>query len=105
MKEGIPKFEDYDGKDIKELIWFITIINGEITLFSNDFYLNVNNNIQVIGSEFMNNWKYEEINSKYLLFFQNKNYVLSLDGDNVVLEKENISKNNQLFQLFDIIQN
>ena len=105
MKEGIPKFEDYDGKDIKELIWFITIINGEITLFSNDFYLNVNNNIQVIGSEFMNNWKYEEINSKYLLFFQNKNYVLSLDGDNVVLEKENISKNNQLFQLFDINQN
>ena len=100
----MPKVIEYEGIDIKELVWYITIINGEITLFSNDFYLNVDNNKEVICSEFMNNWKYEEIDSNYLLFSQNKNYVLTLDGNNVILEKENISNNSQLFELFDIRQ-
>ena len=100
----MPKVIEYEGIDIKELVWYITIINGEITLFSNDFYLNVDNNKEVICSEFMNNWKYEEIDSNYLLFSQNKNYVLTLDGNNVILEKENISNNSQLFELFDILQ-
>ena len=104
IKEGMPKVIEYEGIDIKELVWYITIINGEITLFSNDFYLNVDNNKEVICSEFMNNWKYEEIDSNYLLFSQNKNYVLTLDGNNVILEKENISNNSQLFELFDILQ-
>ena len=102
MENGVPKFMDYEGVEINQFFWYITIINGEVTLFSNDFYLSVNENNNIEGSQFMINWKYEEKNSKYLFYYKDKNYVLTLDGNNTRLEKEN-SKKFQQFQLFDII--
>ena len=102
MEKGMPKFKDYLGKDIDEFFWYITIINGEITLFSNDFYLSVDDNKNIKGSEWMTNWKYEEKNNKFLLYYIDKNNVLTLDGNNARLEKENSNKIQQ-FELFDYI--
>ena len=102
MEKGMPKFKDYLGKDIDEFFWYITIINGEITLFSNDFYLSVDDNKNIKGSEWMTNWKYEEKNNKFLLYYIDKNNVLTLDGNNARLEKENSNKIKK-FELFDYI--
>ena len=102
MEKGMPKFKDYLGKDMDEFFWYITIINGEITLFSNDFYLSVDDNKNIKGSEWMTNWKYEEKNNKFLLYYIDKNNVLTLDGNNARLEKENSNKIQQ-FELFDYI--
>ena len=74
-----------------------------MTLFSNDYYLYVEekNNINIKGSEWMINWKYEEENLKYSFYYKNKNNVLTLSGDYALLNKKNGSKN-QLFHLLDM---
>ena len=102
MENGIPKFNDFEGKEIEKFYWYITIINEEITLFSNDLYLSIdNNNNNIKGSEWMTNWKYEQKNSKYLFYYKDKNNVLTLDGNNARLESQN-SKKFQYFDIFDI---
>jgi hypothetical protein len=102
MEKGIPKFIDYEGKEINILFWYITVINGEITLFSNGFYLSVDNYKNIKGSEWMTNWKFENKNGKYLFYYVDKNNVLTLNGNNARLEYENSNKI-QKFDLFDII--
>ena len=102
MENGIFKFNDYAGKEIDIILWYITIINDEITLFSNDLYLTVDNNKNITGSEWMTNWKFEKRNTKYLFYYKDKNNVLTLNGNNASLEKENPYRIQQ-FELFDII--
>ena len=103
MKEGKVIFEGYEGKDIEQFIWYVTILDDEMTLFSNDSYLFVDekNNMEIKGSEWMINWKCEEKNKKYLFYYKDKNNVLTLSGDNALLEKENGS-NSQLFEVLDM---
>ena len=44
MVNGMFIFSDYIGKEIDNFIWYITVINGEMTLFSNGLYLTLDNN-------------------------------------------------------------
>ena len=102
MEKGMFIFIDYVGKEIDNFIWYITMINGEMTLFSNDLYLTVDNNKNIIGSQWMTNWKFEIRNNKYLFYLNDKNNVLTLNGNIARLESENPNKI-QIFELFDII--
>ena len=57
-KNGTVKFESYEGKDTDILLWYITIINNEITLFSNNFYLSYDEKNKIVnGYQFMKRWK------------------------------------------------
>lgn len=104
-EKGIPKFVSLGEKENEDIIWYVTIIDGEITLFSKGFYLDMNEKNKKIKSfEYMVSWKYEEIFSKYFIYFKDKNNVLTIDGDNALIKKENAEKNNQLFVLVDILK-
>ena len=103
MEKGKVKFEGYEGNDIQQFIWYVTILDDEMTLFSNDSYLFVDekNNMEIKGSEWMINWKYEAKDEKYLFYYKDKNNVLTLSEDKALLKKED--KNDvQLFELLDI---
>ena len=99
-----PQFLDYQGIELSNLYWYVTIINGEITLFSKGYYLYINQNQNVAGIELMKPWKYEIYNnSKFLFYIQDKNYTLTLYNNNLILKNvDNYSFNNQLFDLIDI---
>ena len=43
----------------ESLIWYVTMINSEITFFSNNFYLNIDKS-NLIGNKYMIIWKYEK---------------------------------------------
>ena len=101
MDKKRPQFLDHHGVETNLFTWYVIIYNGEITLFSNGYYLFIDQNKNVIATELMKGWKYEIINSKFLFYYQNKNFVLTLSDNNVVLRKEDSNKNNQLFSLVE----
>ena len=101
MDKGEVKFKNYEKEDIEQFIWYATILNGEMTLFSKDYYLYVDEENNIKGSEWMINWKYEKENSKYFFYYKDKNNVLTLSQNNALLEKRNRSKR-QLFHLLDM---
>jgi hypothetical protein len=102
MKEKNPKFIEYDGKEVEDSIWYITMINGEMTLFSNGYYLSIDDYQNVIGSEFMKSWNYEEKDSKYLIYFQDIAFTLTISDKSVILDCGDNQNKNQLFTFFDV---
>ena len=99
---------DYFGIDVEKLIWNVTMINGEITLFSKGYYLYIDQNQSVVGTELMKTWKYEIYNSKYIFYILNKNFTLTVCDNNVILKNidNDINLNqDQLFTFFDAFQN
>ena len=97
-------FECKEGKETKLFVWYVTIDEKEkeITLFSNESYLNYNGTTKiVIGEKYMIRWKYEEIKENNLMiYFHAKDFVLTKDGDKAMVRNKN--KLNQIFELIDI---
>ena len=64
----------YDEEEKEAFIWYLTIIEDEITLFSNIFYLTYNSEINfVYGDNSMKMWKYEKIdNNNNIIYFDCK---------------------------------
>ena len=48
----------------------------------------------------MKRWKVEKVNEKYYLYYENKNNILTISGENVVV-KNTIIKDDQLFYFID----
>ena len=84
-------------------IWYITIINDEITFFNNQFYLGINlKEKKIEKDEFMKKWKIHPVNSYFIFYFENDNYILT-DYNNQALAQNKIEKcYNQLFAISDI---
>ena len=57
----------------------------------------------VKGYQFMKRWKIEKDKSNYILYYENKNNILSIDGEKAVISGNNNNRNNQLFQFVDLI--
>ena len=83
--------------------WDVTILDNEITLFSNGYYLDIDNNGNIIGSPYMVIWNfikdgdyYYFINSK-----SDKNKFLSIENGELKVNK-NIPGDNEKFKLIDI---
>ena len=95
-------FKFKEGKETNLFIWYVTLNENEITLFSNESYLNYNEKEKkVIGDRYMKIWKYEEINdNNFILYFQNQENILTKDGDKVIVKSKN--KINQIFELINL---
>ena len=105
MKDEKVKFSSYQGSVTDSFIWYITIIDNEITLYSNDFYLDADKDKKIAkGYPYMKRWKFEkeEKDNGYSIYFEDKNNMLTIDGNEALLRNENKSKKNQLFSLIDI---
>ena len=99
-------FKSIEGLGTNSFIWYITIIDNEITLFSNEFYLDADKNEGIVkGYPYMKRWKCEIKISYYSIYFEDKNNMLTIDGDKVLIRNENKNQKNQLFHFIDIQKN
>ena len=106
-ENGMVKFVRFEGEDTDKLYWYITLINNEITLFSKNFYLSYDEEKKIVtGYQFMKRWQIKKSSSNYLLYYESKNNILTISGDNgdEAIISGNNNKNNQLFQFIDIFK-
>ena len=102
--DGSVKFTSYEGKDIDILFWYSIILNNEITFYSKNYYLSFDESQKKVnGYKFMKRWKYEIDNSNFIIYFENKNNILTLNGEKAFITGLNNNKENQIFQFIDII--
>ena len=103
MKDGKVEFILYQGSKTNSFIWYITIINNEITLYSNEFYLDADKNGGIVkGFPYMKRWKCEKKINNYFIYFEDKNNMLTIEGDKALLRNENKFQSNQLFSFINI---
>ena len=78
-------------------------MNNEITLFSNGYYLGVDlKHNNVIAEETMKIFTYEKINkNEYIIYYKNKNNVLTKIGIEMIIQKEKSNSNEQIFKIID----
>ena len=82
------------------LIWYVTLNFREMTLFSNNSYLYMDENKIVKGVNYMKIWGYEEENNRFIIYYENKNNTLNIKGKNAIVS--NSKKNdNSLFDFID----
>ena len=101
-----PCFKSVDN-DVNSYIWYITLMDNEITLYSNGKYLGVNTNSKkATREEFMKTFKFEKIGKNdYIIYFDDKNNVLTVSGSNAIIQKESYNNSNQKFRLVEEIEN
>ena len=95
-------------KDNYSYIWYITILDNEITFYNNQFYLGINpKEKKVVKEEFMKKWKFNiiEKTSYYFFYYENESNILT-ENNNQALVQIQIDKRyyNQLFVISDIIE-
>ena len=89
--------------------WYITLFEYKITFFSNNFYLNINNEIDEIplGLEFMKEWDFENISDDcYYIINTNENKekkYLSMEDEEIIANKKEPSENTK-FKFLDVIE-
>ena len=103
MKDGKVTFKSFQGLETSPFIWYITIIDNEITLFSNEFYLDADKNERIVkGYPYMKRWKCELKLKSYSIYFEDKNNILTMDGDKALIKNKNQNQNGQLFIFIDV---
>ena len=103
MRDGKVTFKSYEGLETSSFIWYITIIDNEITLYSNEFYLDADKNEGIVkGFPYMKRWKCELKLKNYSIYFEDNNNMMTIEGDKALLRKENKNQKNQLFAFIDI---
>ena len=101
-KDGKPEFKSSkETLETKKYVWYVTLMNNEITLFSNGSYIYFDMKNDIAKYKGMEIFYYEVINKKYIIYYKNKNNVLTIDGDNLIFTNENPNKKNQLFDFID----
>ena len=91
-------FKIVNGKQ-EHPTWDITLLDNEITLFSNGFYLGYDEKSnKIVSDKYMRRWNYEIKNESYIIKTSN-NLFLSLKGNKLNLEDNN--NNYSIFQLID----
>ena len=99
-KEGKVK------KSEEKCIWDITLINNDITFFSNGFYLDIDKNKEIaIGSKSMKKWNLKIDDNCYYFFNSEggKNNYLSMEDDEDIRINERNPCKFSIFQLNDVI--
>ena len=105
--DGEPCFKSTDNLDTNLYLWYVTLMDNEITLYSNGNYLGANiDSKKATREEFMKIFKFEKIGTNdYLIYYNDKNNVLTVSGSNAILQKESNNKSNQKFKLVEEIEN
>jgi len=104
-----PYFNSDSKLEITKFAWYITLMGNEITLYSNESYLGADiNSKKATGEEFMktyeNSYKFEKLNNsnnEYLIYYKDKDNVLTVSGNDAILQKENYNQKNQRFKLIE----
>ena len=101
---GSVRFVPYEGKDTNEFVWYITLDNDEITLYSNNYYLFFDENTRMVkGDKNMKRWNYKnEYHYKFIIYNENQNNILTVDGEKGIVKNENNYKKNQMFHFVDV---
>ena len=96
-------FPCFRNEYVKLYFWYVTLIDNEITLFSNDRYLGINTNSKkVVGEEFLKRFKFKQISkNEYLIYYNDKNNVLTVKGNEIIIEKENSNIDSQKFKFIE----
>ena len=98
----VPNPPQFNQVTINYYKWYVTMNGNEITLFSNGSYLGANLQ-QATGEQYMQRYCFERVtNNEYIFYYGNKNNVLTIFGNQAVLQNENFNKMNQKFVLFEI---
>ena len=95
-------------------MWDVTIIDNEITLFSNGFYLDVSKikigdkeeiGEELIGYEYMIIWNFEMDKNYYIFYYpkKGKDNKLSSENNTLKVNKERIDES-AYFKLLDVIE-
>ena len=105
-KDRTVSFKRNQQLDISQYNWYVTLMDGEITLYSNDSYLGANiNTKEPTGEEFMKTFKYEKIKAnEYLIYYNDKNNVLTVSGNKAILQGESNNKKYQKFKMIEEIE-
>lgn len=89
-------------------IWYITILDDEITFFNNQFYLGINpNEKKVVKEEFMKKWIFKIIQntSYYFFYYENESNILTDNNNQAFVQKQTDQHYyNQLFVISDIFE-
>ena len=97
-------FEMIKGKK-ENSIWDITLINDEITLFSNGYYLGYDKNLnKIVSNKYMERLNYiNTTNDDYILIAKN-DLLLSVNDNKIILVNKNIDNNDNysIFQFIDV---
>ena len=92
------------GSEEEGFPWDITIFEDEITMLSNEYYLDIDKNKEIaVGAQYMKRWKFVKENENYYFINIEKkiNNILSMEGKNIKVNKDKPGQN-ELFQLIDI---
>ena len=82
--------------------WDITLVDKEITLYSNGFYLGYNKNSKkIITNKFMERFNYIHIKDEDYIIKTDNNLCVSIKNNTLTLDK-NDDYNYSVFQLIDI---
>ena len=105
-KDRTVSFKRNQLLDISQYNWYVTLMDGEITLYSNESYLGANiNTKEPTGEEFMKTFKYEKIKAnEYLIYYNDKNNVLTVSGNKAILQGESNNKKYQKFKMIEEIE-
>ena len=105
-KNRTISFKPNKKLDVSQYYWYVTLMDGEITLYSNESYLGANiNTKEPTGEEFMKTFKYEKIKAnEYLIYYNDKNNVLTVSGNKAILQGESNNKKYQKFKMIEEIE-
>ena len=106
-KDKEPCFKPSKDLDVNLYFWYVTLMDNEITLYSNGNYLGANlESKKTTREEFMKTFKFEKINeNEYLIYFNDKNNMLTVDGSKAIIQKESWFKSYQKFKLVEESEN
>ena len=101
-----PSFNSSSQLNVNLYEWYVTMIGNEITFYSNGSYLGADESKgKAKGEPFMKRYNYEKIdNMEYIFYYENKNNILTIKGNNAILQKENYNRTNQKFKLLEITE-
>ena len=83
-------------------IWYVTINVNDITFYTNQFYMGVNEKKgKIVKDQFMKVWNYAINGTYYLIYYKNFNQILTDNQNEAIVEKEIDRNYNQLFTLVE----
>ena len=86
--------------------WDITLIDNEITLFSNGYYLGYDENSnKIVSDKYMRRWNFTKTKNEMYLIKTNNDFLISINGNTLYLKPNdhdiNNVNNNTIFQFID----
>ena len=83
--------------------WYITINENEITLYKDQFYLGIDiKNKKIVRDQYMEILNYQLCAKYYLIYKQTKDWILTDNKNEAVVDKKNERQYDQLFSFIEI---